>query len=68
MLELGLGNNDAAIDWIDRSIAERRGWAAYLRVHPIVDPLRGDPRFEQLIKKMTFEATAAPPVVVPPKD
>jgi serine/threonine-protein kinase len=65
MLELGLGNNDAALDWIDQSITERRGWAAYLRVHPIVDPIRDDPRFELLVKKMTFDAPAAPPLVLP---
>ncbi|HET9636408.1 MAG TPA: hypothetical protein VFP26_10805, partial [Gemmatimonadaceae bacterium] len=66
MVQLGLGNRDAALDWIDRSIAERRGWAAYLRVHPLVDELRGDPRFEALVAKMTFDAPAAPPIAVPP--
>lgn len=66
MVNLGLGERQAALDWIERAIAERRGWAAYLRVHPIVDPLRGEPRFAALVKKMMFDAPAAPPVVLPP--
>jgi len=31
---------------------ERRGWLAYLKVNPLLDPLRGEPRFEALVKKM----------------
>ena len=65
MVTLGLGDRDAALQWIDRSIAERRGWAAYLRVHPLVDELRDDPRFETLVKKMMFDAPAAPPLILP---
>ena len=66
MVYIGLGEKETALDWIERAIAERRGWAAYLRVHPIVDPLRDEPRFNELLKAMTFEASAAPPVVLPP--
>ncbi len=51
-LHLGLGNWDTALDWTERSHAERRGWGAYLRVNPLLDPLRGMPRFEALIRKM----------------
>jgi serine/threonine protein kinase len=62
---IAIGDEEGALDWIDHAIAERRGWAAYLRVHPIVDSLRGEPRFAELVKKMAFDAPAAPPVVVP---
>ena len=51
-LNIGLGNIDKALDWADRALDERRGWMAYLKVHPIVDPLRGDPRFSALVDKM----------------
>ena len=63
LVNLGLGDYDKALDWVDRAIDERRGWAAYLRVHPLVDPLRANPRFDELVKKMTFDRPAAPPVV-----
>jgi serine/threonine-protein kinase len=51
-LYIGLGDNQRALDWVERAYDERRGWMAYLNVHPIVDPLRGDPRFQSLVKKM----------------
>ena len=51
-LHLGLGNWDAALDWAERCYDERRGWLAYLRVNPLLDPLRGKPRFEALVRKM----------------
>src|SRR5438105_1894958 len=65
LVTLGLGDKEKALDWVDRAIDERRGWAAYLRVHPVVDSLRREPRFAELVKKMTFDAPAAPPVVIP---
>jgi len=58
---IGLGENDKALDWVDTSIDERRGWAAYLRVHPVLDPLRGEPRFGELVKRMQFDVPAGPP-------
>jgi serine/threonine-protein kinase len=51
-LHIGLGNSESALDWMDLAYKERRGWMAYLKVHPILDPLRGEPRFEALVKKM----------------
>ena len=51
-VHLGLGNNARALDWAERAHAERRGWLNYLAVNPLVDPLRGNPRFEALVKRM----------------
>jgi serine/threonine protein kinase/tetratricopeptide (TPR) repeat protein len=51
-LHLGLGNNESAVDWMERAYEERRGWMAYLKVHPILDPLRDEPRFQALVAKM----------------
>src|SRR4051812_9605801 len=65
VLHIALGEKENALDWVDRAIEERRGWAAYLRVHPVVDPLRDDPRFDELVEKMMFQAPAAPGVVIP---
>jgi serine/threonine-protein kinase len=49
---LGLGDNSRALDWAERAYAERRGWLNYLTVNPLVDPLRGEPRFETLVNRM----------------
>ena len=42
---LGLGQWDSALDWIQKSIDERRGWFVYSRVNPMFDPIREHPRF-----------------------
>jgi len=49
---IGLGELDHALDWAEKAVDGRRGWVAYLNVNPIVDPLRGHPRFEMLVKRM----------------
>ena len=52
MVNIALGDYDRAIDWMDKAYEERRGWMAYLNVHPVVDPLRNEPRFKVLVRKM----------------
>ena len=51
-LYIALGDNDRAIDWMEKAYAERRGWMAYLNVHPVLDTLRSEPRFKVLVRKM----------------
>jgi serine/threonine-protein kinase len=58
IVHIALDEKEKALDWVDRAIDERRGWAAYLRVHPIVDPLRNEPRFAELVNRMKFDAPA----------
>src|SRR5688572_1089996 len=56
-LYIALGDNEKAIDWAERAYDQRRGWMAYLNVHPILDPLRGEPRFRALVRKMGLPVT-----------
>jgi len=51
-LYLGLDDHERALDWTERALEERRGWLAYLRVNPLLDPLRGQPRFEAMIQRL----------------
>lgn len=44
-----LGDRDTAFQWLDRAYERRIVWP--LKVHPVMDPLRGDPRYAQLLKK-----------------
>ena len=62
VVHMAIGDKEKALDWVEHAIDERRGWAAYLRVHPVVDSLRGEPRFDALVKRMAFDKPAAPPV------
>src|SRR5204862_162080 len=48
ILQIGLGNFAAALDWAERAFDERRGWLAYVNVNPMFDRLRNEPRFAAL--------------------
>ena len=52
MLHAGLREADQAFEWLDRAVEDRRGWLAYLKVEPLLDPLRGDPRFGRLLERV----------------
>jgi TolB-like protein/class 3 adenylate cyclase/Flp pilus assembly protein TadD len=53
LLYLSLGNRDEAIRWLEQGIADHEGLdIAYIKVEPLLDPLRGDPRFEALVQKV----------------
>ncbi|MEO5580052.1 MAG: tetratricopeptide repeat protein, partial [Gemmatimonadaceae bacterium] len=60
-VQIALGNGQAAIDWAERAYDERRGWLAYLAVHPVLDPLRGEPRFNALMEKMGLSGSRETP-------
>jgi eukaryotic-like serine/threonine-protein kinase len=51
-LYVALGDMDAAFEWLEKAYAERRGWLAYLKIEPLLDPLRDDPRFQRLVQRM----------------
>jgi serine/threonine-protein kinase len=52
MIHLGLGDKDAAFDWLDKACAERYAWLVFLKVDPIFDCLSSDPRFATLAGKI----------------
>jgi hypothetical protein len=52
MMHAALGETDPAFEWLGRAMEDRRGWLAYLKVEPMLDPLRGDSRFGKLLEKM----------------
>ncbi|OGU26264.1 MAG: hypothetical protein A3K13_11280 [Gemmatimonadetes bacterium RIFCSPLOWO2_12_FULL_68_9] len=54
VLHLALGDHAQALDWAERAYAERRGWLAYLKVNPLLDPLRQEPRFQELVEKLRW--------------
>ena len=56
-LAIGLGEADSAFAALDRAREERRGWLVYLRVEPLFDPIRGDPRFAELMRLLRLAPT-----------
>ena len=56
IINLGLGESEAAIEWLDRACDEHAGWMIYLTVDPRLDPLRSDLRFRALLQRVGFDA------------
>src|SRR5215468_3914035 len=53
VLYLSLGNREEAVRWLEQAVADHEGLdIAYIKVEPLLDPLRGDPRFEALVQKV----------------
>ena len=50
-----LGELDRAFEYLDRAYAEDPGSLAYFRADPTADPLRQDPRFDELMRKLGLE-------------
>ncbi len=50
----GLGDNEQALAWLDKACTERSVWMTFVRVDPKFDPLRDDPRFKDLLKRMNL--------------
>jgi TolB-like protein/Tfp pilus assembly protein PilF len=59
----GLHDLDHSFAWLDKAFNERSEYLVYLPTEPLADPLRGDPRFSQLLQRLGLKkiATAAAP-------
>ena len=49
---LGLGENDQAFTWFEEAYKEQSNILQFLKVHPFFDPIRSDPRFEDLVRRV----------------
>jgi len=58
VLHASLGDVDEAFHWIDAAIEEHAPGLAMLRVHPRLDPIRNDPRYLPLVRKLGLESAA----------
>jgi adenylate cyclase len=47
-----LGDHEQALAWMAKAVEEPSWFALQIRVNPILDPLRSDPRFETLAQKV----------------
>ena len=54
-IHLGLGELEEAFAWMNRAIDERDPMMTSIKSYPFFDPLRADPRFVALLRKMNLE-------------
>jgi eukaryotic-like serine/threonine-protein kinase len=48
----GLGENDEAMECLEKALAEHNAGLMMLKVHPVFDPLRSDPRYQDLLRRI----------------
>ena len=51
---IGLGDTDAALSWLERGYEERSQALTFLKIDPVYDSLRTDPRFADLMRRVGF--------------
>jgi eukaryotic-like serine/threonine-protein kinase len=56
LVHVGLGETDQAFEWLERSLANRDEDLCAIQVDPCLKPLRGDPRFHSLLRRMHLES------------
>jgi eukaryotic-like serine/threonine-protein kinase len=49
---IGLGDKDQVFFWLEKAYQERSNYMAWLKVFPLHDPLRSDPRFDDLLRRI----------------
>jgi tetratricopeptide (TPR) repeat protein len=49
---VGMGNNEQAIEWLEKAFAQHSNGLTELKVDPAYDPLRSDPRFQNLLHQV----------------
>lgn len=52
LVYIGLGDRDGAMKWLNEAYNQRDEWLVYIHVFPEFDPLRSDPRFQDLERKV----------------
>ena len=55
MIYMGLHQNDKAVELLEKAYEERFEQLIGLKSAPYFDPIRTDPRFAELLKKIGFE-------------
>jgi serine/threonine-protein kinase len=53
-LYLGLGDRGRALGELERAFTDRSWLMALLKVDPLWDPLRAEPRFQRLLREMNY--------------
>lgn len=47
-----IGNKDEAFEYLEKSFQRREIWMCYLQVDPLLDPIRDDPRYHDLVRRV----------------
>jgi hypothetical protein len=56
LIYVGLGENDLAFESLNKAVEERSSWLVSLNVEPMLEPLRSDPRFAELVRNVGLKS------------
>jgi DNA-binding winged helix-turn-helix (wHTH) protein/Tfp pilus assembly protein PilF len=56
LVYIGLGDKDQAFEWLEKSYEDQSMILTFLKIYPLFDSLRTDPRFEALLQRIGFTA------------
>jgi len=51
-IHIGLGENERAMEYLQKCYEEHSHWLIYLHLDPSMDELRGNPRFQDLLRRV----------------
>jgi TolB-like protein/Flp pilus assembly protein TadD len=52
---LGLGDKEQAFYWLEQAFKEQSNILQFVKTHPYFDPIRDDPRFADLVRRMGLD-------------
>jgi len=55
-IHLGLGEIDEAFEWLREGIEERSYWIVFMKMDPVYDEIRSDPRFRELLLRAGLDS------------
>ncbi|HEY7403095.1 MAG TPA: FlgO family outer membrane protein [Candidatus Angelobacter sp.] len=61
MLFAGLGDKDKALEWLEKAFEERADGLTWINVEPMLDDLRSDAKFQDLVRRIGLPAISALP-------
>ena len=60
-IHIGLGEEDHAMEYLEKSYEEHSHWLMYLHMDPSMDGLRSNPRFQDLLRRVGLPLRSAIP-------
>ena len=48
----GVGDTERAIEALEQAYSTREWYLCVMKIEPILDPLRGNPRFQDLLRRL----------------
>jgi len=54
LIYIGLNEKEEAFVWLEKGVAERSSYASSYAIDPVLDDLRSDPRFKEMLKRLNL--------------